>query len=326
MSDELAATGRQAGSRPWQRDRARGCCLGQLCGDALGSLVEFRSSESIREQYPDGVRDMADGGAFNTLAGQPTDDSEMALTLARSLVRLGRFDPDLVRESYREWYESGPFDCGNTIGNALCGRHNADSQANGALMRISPLGIFGVGKDLNDVASWAMEDAALTHPNPVCQQVNALFAMAIAVSIRDGLNNEAVYEFILRSAAEMNVEEGVADALAASDQEPWIDRMSSSMGWVLVAFQNALFQLRHASDVEAAIVDTVGRGGDSDTNAAICGALLGSVYGVAELPERWVSTVLNCRPSASEPRAMQKRPEKYWPVDALELADQLLAA
>ena len=326
MNDEQGGTDRQAGSRPWQRDRARGCFLGQLCGDALGSLVEFKSAESIRELYPDGVRDMQDGGPFNTLAGQPTDDSEMALMLARSLVRLGRFDPEAVRESYLEWFESGPFDCGNTIGNALCGRHNSDSQANGALMRISPLGIFGVGKDLNEVANWAREDAALTHPNPVCQQVNALFAMAIAVSIRDGLNNEAVYEFIERSAEEMDVEEGVADVLAASDQEPWIDRMSYSMGWVLVAFQNALFQLRHASDVEAAIVDTVGRGGDSDTNAAICGGLLGSVYGVAALPERWVSTVLNCRPSVSEPLAMQKRPEKYWPVDALDLADQLLGA
>ncbi len=62
--------------------RAQGCFLGQLAGDALGSLVEFQTPEQIIADYPNGVRLMADGGTFDTLAGQPTDDSEMALLLA----------------------------------------------------------------------------------------------------------------------------------------------------------------------------------------------------------------------------------------------------
>lgn len=62
--------------------RARGCLLGQLAGDSLGSLVEFKTAERIRELYPEGVTRMANGGAWNTLAGQPTDDSEMALAEA----------------------------------------------------------------------------------------------------------------------------------------------------------------------------------------------------------------------------------------------------
>ena len=66
--------------------RAQGCLLGQLAGDALGSLVEFQTPEQIRRAYPDGVRELADGGTWNTIAGQPTDDSEMALMLARMLV------------------------------------------------------------------------------------------------------------------------------------------------------------------------------------------------------------------------------------------------
>ena len=60
------------------RRRARGCMLGQLAGDSLGSLVEFRSPESIRAEYPGGVRLLVDGGTFNTLAGQPTDGEEEA--------------------------------------------------------------------------------------------------------------------------------------------------------------------------------------------------------------------------------------------------------
>ncbi|MCR4392683.1 MAG: ADP-ribosylglycohydrolase family protein [Candidatus Acetothermia bacterium] len=73
--------------------RAQGYLLGQLAGDALGSLVEFQHAQETRERYPQGVRDLAAGGVWGTIAGQPTDDSEMALALAQTLVRQGSFDP-----------------------------------------------------------------------------------------------------------------------------------------------------------------------------------------------------------------------------------------
>ena len=63
--------------------RAQGSLLGQLAGDALGGLVEFRTPEDIRREYPGGVRELSDGGTWNTIAGQPTDDSEMALMQPR---------------------------------------------------------------------------------------------------------------------------------------------------------------------------------------------------------------------------------------------------
>ncbi len=80
---------------PAHISRAQGCLLGQLAGDALGSLVEFQSPQQIQQRYPEGVRDLAAGGTWNTLAGQPTDDSEMALLLARMLVKTG-FYPRII--------------------------------------------------------------------------------------------------------------------------------------------------------------------------------------------------------------------------------------
>lgn len=47
--------------------------------------MEFRTPDDIRREYPGGVRELADGGTWGTIAGQPTDDSEMALSLARML-------------------------------------------------------------------------------------------------------------------------------------------------------------------------------------------------------------------------------------------------
>ena len=50
-------------------------------------------------------------------------------------------------------------------------------------------------------------------------------------------------------------------------------------GWVLTALRNVLWQLPHVQNRKEAVVDTVMRGGGTDTNAAICGARLGAVYG-----------------------------------------------
>ena len=303
--------------------RAQGCLLGQLIGDSLGSLVEFQRPERIRSRYPDGVRDMADGGTWNTIAGQPTDDSEMALLLARSLASEGKFDKAEVKKAYVFWLNSGPFDCGTTIQSGLTGRLSPQSQANGAMMRISPLGIFGVNYALEQVAEWARQDAAITHIHSVCQQANALFAMAIAHAISTGCSAGDLYQEIADWAKEMNVESSLKETIsAAADSPP--DDFVDSQGWVLIAFRNVLWQLRTADDVEEGIVDTIMRGGDTDTNAAICGALLGAVHGREAIPDRWIETIRGCRPRAGTPGVYKPRPECFWPADALELAEQLI--
>jgi ADP-ribosyl-[dinitrogen reductase] hydrolase len=303
--------------------RAEGVMLGQLAGDALGSLVEFQRPEQIRGSYPDGVRDLADGGTWNTIAGQPTDDSEMALLLARMLVREGRYSQTAALEAYRFWLSSSPFDCGATIARGLRGAPDPQSQANGAMMRASPIGIFGADKPLSLVGGWAAEDAALTHPNQLCQQANSLYCMAIAHAISSGCGPDQLYHAICNWAEE----EGAAPALIDSVTAAATERPASytrHQGWVLTAFHNALWQLLHADSLESAVIDSVMQGGDTDTNAAICGALLGAVHGIDALPERWQKGVLECRPDSARPAVRRPRPDCLWPVDALELTASLV--
>jgi len=303
--------------------RAQGCLLGQLAGDALGSLVEFQTPEKIRKKYPGGVRDLVDGGTWNTLAGQPTDDSELALMLARMLVDQRKYDPEEARKVYVLWLDSDPFDCGATIFSGLVGRPNFDSQSNGGLMRISPLGIFGAKHELHQVAAWARQDAAITHPNPVCQQVNTLYVMAIALAIRQACHARDLYQQIMTWAEELNAERSLLEAVCGAADAPPADYVHQQ-GWVLTAFRNALWQLLHAPNLEEAVVDTVMRGGDTDTNAAICGALLGAVHGREAIPKRWVDAVLRCRPDGSHQNVVRPRPACFWPADALELAERLV--
>lgn len=304
-------------------DRAQGCWLGQLAGDSLGSLVEFRRAADIAAQYPDGVRDLADGGTWGTIAGQPTDDSEMALALARSLVARGTYDHADVLAAYQAWAASDPFDIGNTTRAGLAGYHAPESQANGALMRISPLGIFGARRDPVEVRAWARADARQTHIHEVCQAANEVFVTALVTAIGQGAGAAEVLAVFAQAAADPALPEAVRACLAAAADAPPAD-YQTHQGWVCIALGNAVWQLGHAPSLEEGIIDTVGRGGDTDTNAAIAGALLGAVHGRAAVPRRWEAALVACRPEAGRPGVQQPRPAEYWPNDCLELAAALV--
>ena len=100
-------------------DRAAACLLGQVIGDNLGALVEFKGPEEIARLYPAGVRELRDGGVWDILAGQPTDDSELALALARTLVGRKDYDAEAAATAYGRWYRSHPFDVGTTTRAAM---------------------------------------------------------------------------------------------------------------------------------------------------------------------------------------------------------------
>jgi len=295
-------------------DHAHGCLLGQVIGDSLGSLVEFKAAAEIARLFPAGVRSLADGGVYHTIAGQPTDDSEMALALARSLVSNKGFVAEKVLDAYREWMTTRPVDIGTTTERGLLGLHTTESESNGSMMRVSPIGVWAAG-DPARAAATARLDSALTHPNPVCVEACAAYAAAIAAGIAGG-SREA-----MREAALANCRGKACEVLERGGLP---QDYFTHMGSVLVSMQNAFHHLAK-SGLEEALIATVAAGGDTDTNAAICGALLGAALGRSAIPSRWILPVLACR-STLDAGAPRPRPAIYWPDDILELAEALLQA
>ncbi len=324
------------------QDRARGCLMGQLVGDALGSIVEFQSAAAIRAAYPNGLREIIPSPVHHTLAGQPTDDSELALALARSLVERRGYDREDVAGAYADWYESDPFDVGATIGQALraaaaaraagtsvadaaCAAASRQSQGNGALMRQSPLAIWGWRRDPQDLDRFVRADTMLTHPHPVCQAGSAVYVGVLSLIVREGTGGREAY----RRARDWHQHysgRSVEVPAAIDEAETVLPVFSRNQGHVLIALQNAFYQALHAPSFEEGLVQTVMAGGDTDTNAAIAGAMLGALYGVEAIPRQWRDAVLSCRPRLGSPGVLQPRPSRYWPVDALDLADSLLEA
>jgi ADP-ribosylglycohydrolase len=313
-------------------DRAVGCLLGQIVGDSLGSLVEFQTPGQIARRYPNGLRDLADGGTWDTIAGQPTDDSELALDLARTLAGLKAWSSEAVAAAYAGWYTSNPFDIGGTTSQALsvaaAARSNKAeaakeaasrvSQSNGALMRCAPIGIWA--RDTGEAAEAARADAALTHPHPVCQAASAAFVAAIASAIAGG-DRDAMLTAAEAAVPELEAD-AVRDCLERARRGEGPSGFVDQQGWVLIALQNAFRHLAKGTPIEDALTETVSEGGDTDTNAAICGALLGAAQGRSAIPTRWCMPVLACRTMAKF--AHKPRPARYWPDDVPLVAEALL--
>jgi ADP-ribosylglycohydrolase len=150
-----------------------------------------------------------------------------------------------------------------------------------------------------------------------------VFCVAIARAVSSGDGPAEVYEFVRQWAVRADVHPDVRWWLAdAADRPP--DDYTAQMGWVRIALQNAFYRLLYSKDFASAVSNTVACGGDTDTNAAIVGALAGAVHGAAAVPFKWRDCVLTCRPVWGLTDVAKPRPSDFWPVDALILAERLL--
>jgi ADP-ribosylglycohydrolase len=311
---------------------ARGALLGAFVGDASGATLEFLGRKPSAKDVEKAMS-MAGGGWLRVAPGQITDDGELALCFARSLARAHAVDRDKIARAYVDWFQSGPFDCGNTTHNAF-GRsgsrtrvtadlleeaareRNMASKANGALMRSIGLGIWSWRLSAEEAANAARADARLSHPNLSCQHANA----AYVVAVRHLVLNEGDSGGPLRAAA------AALDDESADEVRGWLREAESGSGppyypndgFVRIAFTHAFRHLMLETPFVEALRETVAGGGDTDTNGCIVGGLLGALHGEDRVPESMRAAVLKCDTTLG-----RRRPEFFSTRDAASLADLL---
>lgn len=196
---------------------------------------------------------------------------------------------------------------------------------NGAVMRCAPLAIRWLDDDTALVRGTVVS-AAATHYDPRCIWSAVLVNLAVASLARGtavdpgelaaraaGAARElgaALAPFGLAGAG-LQLPTEVAGALSSpppADPEA-IDLDGAAMGYTLKAMQVALWCARRAPDFEEAMVAVVSAGGDTDTNGAVAGAVLGARFGCRAIPPRWRDAVAHLRPG--------RQPMETW-------ADRLL--
>jgi poly(ADP-ribose) glycohydrolase ARH3 len=284
--------------------------VGTACGDILGAAVEGQPADTIRGRHGE-VRDFLD--TFRGF-GCYTDDTEMTLALATSLVEKGTADPEDMSLKYAEFYESrrGYGATAHRVMGALL--NGADyrttgrtefpngSFGNGGAMRISPVGL--AYRHASDEVLHQTVESALrcTHVHP--EAIDGAFVQAKAVSIlatsdpnsydrRHFLKTLLGYSttFVVQRKLEILLEqpdEGVSDDDVIYTVGNGI-RTSDAVAASLWAF------LRYGDNPEECVIRAVNFGGDTDTIGAMVGAQLGSLYGSEWIPNRWFSQIENRR-------------------------------
>lgn len=267
-----------------QRDRAIGALVGLAVGDAVGTTIEFKPKPARAE-----LHDMVGGGPFKLKAGEWTDDTSMALALADSLIEHPDFSPHDLMNRFVRWRDNGEYSCtgrcfdiGNTVrsalhrfqqtGNPMAGSTDPRTAGNGALMRLSPVAIrFWQTPDrLAEVAAF---QTRTTHGAEEAIGASVTFAGLVAAAIA----GESLTD-ILRSVTDV--------------KGGFLGRHRNDIrgsGYVVESLQAALWAVSRTSSFRSAVLLAANLGNDADTTAAIAGQLAGASYGLAGIPEEWLS-------------------------------------
>lgn len=305
--------------------------LGALVGDAAGATLEFCHKE-ITEEMALKAMTMPGGGNIRVGPGQITDDGELTLALWTAF---NSFDiihtaPILtIMKAYKDWYESCPFDMGRTCSLAFetyydyfnkrniftidgckstINKLNEGSEANGALMRATaiPTCFAKHPEYIIDLAvNCAKEDACLSHPSIVCQEVNMIYVFAIFLLLR-GESPQQVLEQTTNFVSSLTSDKVKHWYFTESLDISTLDA-TKQIGHVRWGFVLAIYFLRHPEiGFEEAIKITLMKGGDTDTNAAIVGGMVGAYH---KIPDYMLKPVLDF--DCTSEGKHHKRPAEY---------------
>ena len=297
-------------------DQFAGCFLGLCLGDALGAPVEALPPDEAR-RYVDEVLRTGRAGARTRPGfpfGQVTDDSQLTRELLPSIADAAGFNPaDYARRiaaiaADGRLVGSGP---GTTSAarQLLAGVpwHSAGIPApyagNGAAMRVAPLGLL-FGHDPKRLAAVVADQSRITHQDPRCAAGAMAIAGAAALAARQRPLDR--HQLLLELSHWVEpLDAGVAAAVrdlsrwaqlpadeatgfvADHDLEPttrggsWrgiSTFVTSSVCWSLYAF------LQAPEDYLEAVCLAITVGGDTDTLAAMTGAVVGAWLGDRALP------------------------------------------
>ena len=263
------------------RERARAAFLGMAIGDALGATVEFMTVPEIAAKFGT-FREIVGGGWLRLKPGQVTDDTQMALCIARAVLSSQFWSREAIAGEFAVWLKSRPVDCGDTCRKGIRGYmlngtlevpYNEWDAGNGAAMRMLPVALFSL-PDHELMKKCALEQAHLTHNNVIsdaaCITLGTMLHLALTGAGKLKIRREA---------------DSLVSRYPTFSFEPY---RGLATGYVVDTMQTVLHWFFKGKNFEECLVGTVNQGGDADTTGAICGMLAGAYYGLEGIPKRWL--------------------------------------
>lgn len=281
--------------------------LGMAIGDALGMPYETCKPGDPRLLA---WRGQYEGSVYHKLeAGQFTDDTQMALALTSSIVLASGYDAERAAAAYVDWFGRSPRGIGSTIKRAMerllakeshqrSGRYEPGETwiGNGVSMRIAPLGaLYAHSTPPSKLLMAVEEDAAITHNHPDAIYAASAVALAVAHATRE--RRTGVLGSVLQTLAGtpartraprllLRLSELMLELTRGTAPRKVFDA-DDAIGISAMA----LYIVDATGSYEDAITTAIRVGGDTDTRAAIVGAIAGAAYGLEAIPEPWFQGV-----------------------------------
>lgn len=249
----------------------KGTVYGAACGDALGVPYEFKDRETF---YCDGT--MTGYGTHNQPAGTWSDDTSMMIATCDSIRRTHTVDVNDILLRFKNWFSNREYACGGSVFDyglttaaAILqgkGQNTISDNGNGSLMRIAPLAYIDWSEDC------VFNVSAITHAHKISKDVCVEYVRLL----RDFIEGNTTREMLIAMFPDL--------ANAAPSQ-------IRSGGFVKDTMTAALWCFMTTNNYKDCVVKAVNLGDDTDTTAAVAGALAGTYYGYEDIPKSWINTL-----------------------------------
>ena len=307
-----ALVGSAGGCEEGLRDRGRGVMLGLAVGNLLGLPMEGWSYREIDRWYPDGVRDIDASEAHRPM----DDDLAQAVDLGEALLGGGDYVGEFGRRLVAWRRENGRgigITTDRVIGVLEAGHRPPDAARivyeghpiapNGGVMRCAPVALARF-REPELLVSDSAATCVVTHYAATtqwsCIVINAVIALLLkgtepdlsaqmSAASRDGCPD--MFEAARRDGIPSDVLESIAGGGQAPEDCSWLRLDQRLIGHTLIALQAGLWAAVMPLGFEEALRQVVEAGGDTDTNGAVAGAVLGARYGASAIPGRWLDVI-----------------------------------
>lgn len=277
-------------------EKAQGCLLGLALGDAYNAPLEGGPLERIIWLF-----------IGTTLKGERryTDDTQMSLDMAHSLIELGEVDlDDMARRfaEHRKWSRGYGLGASKLLKEIKRGKDwravnrsifPSGSFGNGAAMRAPVLGLV-FGQDPDTLMQTARDTASITHSHELGMQGAMLIAQATSSALytNNPLEIMAHVQHVITDP-ELLSKLAVADTWLREETIRTAPEVRRELGNGMTALTSCVTALyiacAHMTHDFEQVMAFVGRcKGDTDTIGAMAGAIWGAVHGVQALPTSWI--------------------------------------
>ncbi|XP_065827935.1 ADP-ribosylarginine hydrolase Tri1-like isoform X1 [Oscarella lobularis] len=290
----------------------------------LGLATEFMTKKEAKSRYgkkgPSSVDDIhQDFHRSRWTKGDWTDDTDQML-----LIMLGIIEKDgqvletdfanrlvkWIQEGFPELGDHGGCGVGRTVlttvitkgfrehPHEIAKKTWEDSDcylaANGAVMRTSILGVLNFN-NISKVIENTKCICYATHADPRCLASCVAVTTAIAYMLQGRFSPEKPDDLkeLITESCKHGLECLLENKEATNEMKKYVSAKSwkdlqlggkKSIGYTFKALGAGFYGLAHCNDYWKSIIELIMEAGDADTNAAVCGALLGCKLGYTGLP------------------------------------------